>query len=163
VARQLAEATGWPVYGLDTVKDPFLTEIAAEAGTVERPFNRVLGRASYRAIFALIAAAPPGSPAIVDAWFGFQPRAMLEGLLAEAGIDEVLEVWCHAPADIVAARYRDRAAARLPGHPGAEYAEELRQLAARAEPMRVGPVLAVDTAGPMDLAAVRAFIDANWR
>ncbi len=52
VAQELSAATGWPVYALDTVKNPFLAEI----GAVDRPFNRVLGRASYRAIFALIAA-----------------------------------------------------------------------------------------------------------
>ncbi len=159
VAQHLAEATGWPVYALDTVKTPFLAEI----GTVDRPFNRVLGRASYRAIFALIGAAPPGTTAIVDAWFGFQPRELLEALVAEAGIDSILEFWCHAPPDLVAARYRDRAIARIPGHPGAEYTEELRLLAARAEPSRLGPVLEIDTSRSVDQGAVRAFIDANWR
>jgi glucokinase len=158
VATQVSEATGWPVYALDTVKNPFLAEI----GTVDRPFNRVLGRASYRAIFALIAAAPQGTTAIVDAWFGFQPRQLLETLLREAGITAVLELWCHAPADLIAGRYRDRADERLPGHPGPEYAEELRALAARAEPTRVAPVHPIDTSRPLDQAAVMAFIDANW-
>ena len=159
VATELARATRWPLFGLDTVKDPFLAEI----GTVDRPLNRVLGRASYRAIFALIAATPPGTTAIVDAWFGFQPRDLLESLVAEAGIDAVLELWCHAPPEVVAARYRDRAGLRLPGHPGAEYAEELHLLAGAAEPMRLGPVLAIDTARPVDHAAAMAFIDANGR
>ena len=123
----------------------------------------MLGRASYRAIFALIAAAPPGTTAIVDAWFGFQPRALLEALLSEAGVAATLELWCHAPPDLVAARYRDRAAERLPGHPGPEYADELRLLAARAEPMGFGPVLSVDTSRCVDQAGIRAFIDARWR
>ncbi len=158
VANALAGATGWPVYALDTVKNPFLAEI----GAVDRPFNRGLGRASYHAIFALIAAAPAGTTAIVDAWFGFQPRELLEVLLAEAGVDAVLEFWCHAPADVVAARYRGRAGDRLPGHPGPEYAEELRELAARAEPMRVGPVLEVDTSRLPDQGAMLEFIAANW-
>lgn len=162
VAARLSAATGWPVYALDTVKNPFLAEIGAEIGPIERPFNRVLGRASYRAIFDLIAAAPPGTTVIVDAWFGFQPRALLESLLAEAGVEAVLELWCHAPPETVAARYRDRAGARLPGHPGPEYAEELRLLAARAEPMRLGPVLSVETSGPVDQTAVRGFIAAHW-
>jgi glucokinase len=155
VAAELSAATGWPVLALDTVKEPFLAEI----GGVDRDFNRVLGRASYRAIFALLAAAPPGTTAIVDAWFGFQPRELLESLLAEAGISAVLEVWCRAPGDLVAARYRDRAGARPPGHPGADYAEELRRLAERAEPMRLGPVCEIDTSGPVDIGAVLGFID----
>jgi glucokinase len=122
-----------------------------------------LGRASYRAIFALIAAGPPGSTAIVDAWFGFQPRELLAALLAEAGVDAVVEIWCHATADIVAARYRDRADGRLPGHPGPEYAEELRLLATNAAPMALGPVHAIDTSRPLDPDALRDFIDASWQ
>jgi glucokinase len=159
VAQRLSEITGWPVYALDTVKDAFLAEI----GGADRGFNRVLGRASYRAIFALIAAGPPGSTAIVDAWFGFQPRELLAALLAEAGVDAVVEIWCHATADIVAARYRDRADGRLPGHPGPEYAEELRLLATNAAPMALGPVHAIDTSRPLDPDALRDFIDASWQ
>ena len=64
---------------------------------------------------------------------------------------------------MVAERYRNRADDRLPGHPGPDYADELRLLAARAEPMRLGPVLAVDTSRPLDQAAITAFIHANWR
>lgn len=160
VAARLSEATGWPVLALDTVKEPFLSEIAATLGPIERPFNRVLGRASYRAIFALLAAAPQGSTAIVDAWFGFQPRELLEDLLAAAGIDEVLEFWCTAPPGVVADRYRSRA--RAPGHPGPEYAKELEALASRAEPMRLGPVFEIDTTRPFDPATAAAFVAVNW-
>ncbi|MBD0415049.1 ROK family protein [Oryzicola mucosus] len=154
VAKRLSAETGWPLFALDTVKNPFLAEI----GTVDRPFNRVLGRASYKAIFALIEEAPANGTFIVDAWFGFQPKDMLEVLIAESGIAEVIEIWCHADPDAVAARYRRRAKRRLPGHPGAEYADELRELATRAEPMRIGPVLDVDTEWPLDMARVHAFV-----
>lgn len=160
VAARLSAVTGWPVMSLDTVKEPFLTEVAAAQGPVERPFNRVLGRASYRAVFALIAAAPPGATVIVDAWFGFQPLELLQELLAGAGVEEVLELWCAAPPEVVASRYRSRE--RLPGHPGAEYADELRALAARAEPMRLGPVLQVDTTAPFDAEAATGFISRHW-
>lgn len=160
VARGLSEATGWPVYALDTVKDPFLAEFGAGGMTIDRPFNRVLGRASYRAIFALIAAAPPGATVIVDAWFGFQPRALLEELAAAAGVTEISEVWCHTAPAIVAARYRARAADRLPGHPGPEYATELEALAARAEPMAIGPVHSLDTGTPVTRATLCALAEA---
>jgi glucokinase len=69
VARALSDATGWPVLTLDTVKTPFLHELAP----VDRTLNRTLGRASYAALFDLIADMPAGSTAIIDAWFGFQP------------------------------------------------------------------------------------------
>lgn len=160
VAARLSAATGWPVYALDTVKEPFLVELAATLGAIDRPFNRVLGRASYRAIFSLIAAAPEGSTAIVDAWFGFQPTELLEDLLAAAGIEAALEFWCVAPPEVVAERYRTRQ--RVPGHPGPEYAEELRALAARAEPLGLGPVLEVDTTAPFDVEAATGFIDREW-
>ncbi|PPE77281.1 transcriptional regulator, partial [Kaistia algarum] len=61
------------------------------------------------------------------------------------------EIWCHAPPDIVAARYAARATTRLPGHPGPEYAEELRALAARAKPIGRGPLLDVETTAPVDV------------
>lgn len=163
VAAGLSAATGWPVFALDTVKEPFLAEIAADQGApIERPFNRVLGRASYRAIFALLAAAPEGTTAIVDAWFGFQPKELLEQLLASAGIEDVLELWCAAPPDMVADRYRARSAQRLPGHPGPEYAEELRALAGRAAPMHLGPVMVVDTTLPFVARDVTDFIAGCW-
>ncbi|MBB5751647.1 ROK family protein [Prosthecomicrobium pneumaticum] len=146
VARALAERTGWPVLALDVIKNPFLERIEG----VDRPFNRLLGQASYAAIFATIGAAPPGSTFIVDAWFGFQPEAVLDAHIATAGLDQVAEIWCHAPPDTVAERYRSRAAARLPGHPGAAYADELRLLAARATPLGRGPLIAVDTTTPLD-------------
>ncbi|PPE77776.1 transcriptional regulator, partial [Kaistia algarum] len=82
VARALAAHTGWPILGLDTVKNPFLELIE----NVDRPFNRVLGRASYKAIFSIIGEAPAGSTFIVDAWFGFQPPELLEEHLAMAKV-----------------------------------------------------------------------------
>lgn len=154
VAKTISEAGGWPILALDTVKNPFLSEI----GTVDRPFNRVLGRASYRAIFDLIAESPEGSTTVVDAWFGFQPKDLLLELISEAKIAEITEIWCHAAPDTVAERYRTRAASRLAGHPGADYAEELRELARRAEPMRIGPVLDIDTEQPLNRQALLAHL-----
>lgn len=154
VARMISTHTGWPVLALDTIKNPFLQEIE----TVDRPFNRVLGRAAYRAIFALIAEAPDETTAIVDAWFGFQPAELLEQLIAEAGIAGVAEIWCSTDPEAIGQRYRDRAATRLPGHPGADYADELVVLAGKAEPMGIGPVLRLDTGAAPDMGAIDAFL-----
>lgn len=154
VATALAEATGWPLLSLDTIKDPFLEEIE----NVDRPFNRKLGRASMKAMFSVLREAPAETTVIMDAWFGFQPREFLQGLIDSAGIDAIAEVWCSAPPEIIGARYRARAGKRLPGHPGPEYAPELIALAARAEPARFGPVHAVETTAAVDMAAIRAFL-----
>lgn len=147
VARKLAKATGWPLLSLDTVKNPFLEEIDG----VDRPFNRKLGRASLKAMFSVLAAAPAGTTFIMDAWFGFQPRELLAELVAKSEVDAIAEVWCAAPPEVIGARYGARAGKRLPGHPGADYVPELIALAARAEPTRFGPVIEVDTTNQINI------------
>lgn len=158
VSVALSQATGWPLLRLDTIKDPFLTHIEG----VDRPFNRILGRASYEAIFSVLADAPDGTTAIVDAWFGFQPPEVLEAHLAKAGITETAEVWCYAPPEVVGARYGARASQRPKGHPGVEYVEELKVLAGRARPLARGPLLELETSSPADPARVLGWLDALW-
>ena len=153
VANALSVATGWPVLRLDTIKDPFLHELAP----VDRPFNRTLGRASYAAIFEILRDAPAGTTMIIDAWFGFQPEQILTQGLARAGVTVTAELWCHAPPDITGARYAARIGDRTPGHPGAEYVPELVTLAAKAQPMAIGPVQSIDTTIPLDISGVL-----NW-
>jgi len=157
VATMLARETGWPLLSLDTVKNPFLEEIEG----VDRPFNRKLGRASLKAMFAILSDAPAGTTVIIDAWFGFQPREFVQELIAHSGVGEVAEIWCSAPPETIGARYASRASNRLPGHPGAEYAPELVALAASAEPFGYGPVLTVDTTGHLDIQAVQKFLERN--
>jgi glucokinase len=157
VARAISDATGWPVLALDTVKNPFLT-ILPPGG---RLFNRTLGRASYTAIFDLIADAPAGSNFIIDAWFGFQPLDALTAGLAHAEITDLVEVWCHAPPETIGARYRARLDKRPAGHPGADYVPELIALAARAAPTGLAPRFEVDTTEPLDLAAITAWLQSR--
>lgn len=154
VAHRLSEATGWPILSLDTVKNPFLEEIEG----VDRPFNRKLGRASLKAMFAVLAEAPAGMTIIMDAWFGFQPRDFVEGLIAASDIGAIAEIWCSAPPETIGARYAERTGERLPGHPGPDYVPELIALAARAEPMRLGPMIEVDTTAPLDAAALQRWV-----
>jgi glucokinase len=146
VSRALAAETGWPLLVLDTVKEPFFDHL----GTGDRAWNRALGRASSQAIWSAVADWPDPVGVIVDAWFGFEPRDVLEGHIARARIGATVEVWCHAPAEVIVERYRARLGARHPGHPGAEYIPEIGPLAARAAPLSRGPVIAVDTTEPLD-------------
>ncbi|WP_337270574.1 ROK family protein [Oryzifoliimicrobium ureilyticus] len=150
LARELSVRSGWPLLALDTIKNPFLELIDG----VDRPFNRVLGRASYKAIFSTIGDAPPGSTFIVDAWFGFQPLEVLRDHIETAGVTKIAEVWCHAPPDLVGERYAARAAERLPGHPGLAYVPELVELARHAKPMAISPVMAIETNGDLNVTAV---------
>lgn len=154
IAEAIAIRTGWPRLALDTVKNPFLEEL----GGGDRAFNRTLGRASYKAIWSLMRDAPEGSTFIIDAWFGFQPRAVLVAYLEMSGVDRVAEIWCHAPGDVLAARYGARLDSRLPGHPGADYIPELVELSQRAEPLRIGPLYDLDTTLPADADALVAWL-----
>jgi glucokinase len=154
LSHTISQRTGWPILALDTVKNPFLEHIES----VDRLFNRTLGKASYQAIFSIIRDAPRGSTFIVDAWFGFQPLALLEEHIASASVTDIAEVWCHAPGEVLAKRYAARLAHRLPGHPGAEYIPELVELAKRAAPTQLGPVLDIDTSRPVADDVVMAWV-----
>jgi glucokinase len=158
VAHALSQATGWPILSLDTIKSPFLDILPPG----DRLFNRTLGRASYAAIFDLIADAPPGSSFIIDAWFGFQPIEKLNEHLARSGLGELAEIWCSAPPETIGARYAARIGARHPGHPGADYVPELIALAKRATPTGAAPCLDVDTTTPLDVMVVLNWLHQNW-
>ena len=158
VSRALADATGWPVLALDTIKNPFLATLPPG----DRLFNRTLGRASYAAIFDLIADAPAASSFVMDAWFGFQPREVLEQGLARAGVTEVAEVWCHAPPETVGARYAARLARWPAGHPGVDYVPELIELAGRAAPTGLAPCHDIDTTQPLNLPALTGWLRDLW-
>jgi glucokinase len=158
VARALADLTGWPVLTLDTIKTPFLEALPPG----DRAFNRTLGRASYAAIFDLIRDAPPGSTFIVDAWFGFQPLAVLEDGLARAGVSDLAEIWCHAPPEVIGQRYADRLHTRHPGHPGASYVPELIALAETARPTGLAPCFDIDTTLPLMPDELKDWLSRLW-
>ncbi|MER8435107.1 ROK family protein [Mesorhizobium sp. M1312] len=157
VSRGIAERMGWPLLALDTIKNPFLEVL----GGGDREFNRTLGRASYEAIWSVVGEAPAGTIFVVDAWFGFQPRQVLEDHLRRAGVEQTAEIWCHAPGEILAERYRARLDRRPAGHPGAAYIPELIELAKRAEPLRRGPLFDVDTTKAIAFDAITQWLQAT--
>jgi glucokinase len=154
VARALSSRLGCPWLALDTVKEPFFDHL----GTGDRAWNRALGRAASQAIWSLVAGWPPEVTPIVDAWFGFEPRDVLEGHLAAAGIERTVEIWCHAPVAVIVERYGARLGERHKGHPGAEYLPELPALVARARPLGRGPLVEVDTSRDIDAASLAAWV-----
>jgi glucokinase len=155
VAHALSRAETWPLLTLDTIKEAFFDHV----GTGDRDFNRLLGKASYQAIFAVIKDFPEGATVVVDAWFGFQPADVLHNHLARAGITQIGEIWCHAPGDVVGERYRARLEQRHPGHLGASYVLELIDLAERAQPLGTYPLFDVDTTRPLDLIALHEWLE----
>lgn len=151
LTRALSHRFGWPVLTLDSLKEPFMACFAP----VDRQRNRQLGCAAYQAIWNIVGQAPAGQIWLIDAWFGFQPRALLEQGLKQAGVGAVLELWMQISPDDAVARYQARLSQRLPGHPGAEYLPELRQLAQQAQPMALGPVLPVNAVAQDEAAVAR--------
>lgn len=157
VARAVADTYRWPLFALDTVKEPFFDAL----DHVDRALNSRLGTAAYRAIFDTIRAFPRPHTVIVEAWFGFRPLELLQSHMASAGIGEAVELWCHAPASIVCERYAARVPLRPAGHPGLAYIPELEVLVANAKPLGVFPSHSIDTSKPLDSAAVAAFLAAH--
>ncbi len=159
VARAVSQMLGWPLLTLDTIKEAFF----AHLGTGDREYNRLLGKASYQAMFALIGDFPEGSTTVVDAWFGFQPIEVLHGHLDRAGVDGTAEIWCHAPPEIIGQRYGSRLEQRHSGHLGASYVPELIELAGRARPLSTYRLLDVDTTGPLDNARLADWLAAAFK
>lgn len=151
LTRLMSQQFGLPVLTLDSVKEPFMASFAP----VDRQRNRQLGCAAYQAIWQIVSQAPAECIYLIDAWFGFQPKHVLEQGLQQAGVSEVLELWLQITPDEAVARYQSRLAQRMPGHPGAEYLPELRRLAEQAQPMALGPVLRVSSQEADQLRAVK--------
>ncbi|EJL87042.1 AAA family ATPase [Pantoea sp. GM01] len=158
LTRALAEQFGLPVLTLDSLKEPFMASFAP----VDRQRNRQLGCAAYQAIWKVVAQAPARCTYVIDAWFGFQPREVLQQGLQHAGVTRVLELWLAISPDDAVARYQSRLTDRMPGHPGAEYLPELRKLAESAQPMALGPVLQLDARNP-DQAVAFAWLQRQLR
>ncbi len=156
IARALARRLDIPILSLDVVKEQFFDALGNAGG--DREFGRILARASINSIWALLVDFPPDALVVVEAWFRLPPHtAVVEGL-HRAGIERTVEVWCHAPASVLAQRYADRE--RHPGHPpAADYVNELVELAGVARPMAIGPHIEVDTCDfdAVDIAGV-----ADW-
>ena len=147
VARAIANQGAWPLLALDTVKEALF----AHLGTGDRDYNRLLGRASYQAMFELAADFPDGVTVVMDAWFGFQPDEALASHVRRVGEPQVLQVWCHAPPAEIGRRYAERVAGRSGGHLGLDYVPELIALAKRAAPLKDYPAYETGTMRPFDI------------
>ena len=158
VARAISRARNWPLLSLDTIKEALF----ANLGTGDRDYNRLLGKASYQAVFALIGDFPDHTTVVIDAWFGFQPVEILQTHIAHAGLHQLAEVWCHAPGQVLGERYSSRLDQRHAGHLGASYVPELVELAGRARPLGTYALFEVDTTRRFDAASLLQWLDMSF-
>ena len=108
-----------------------------------------LGKA---AVLTMLRTAHTCPGAVLDStWFGYAFP------LARTLPGRLIEVHCTVPLDLARARYRARTGHRHAGHlDGARSDQELRGEPSR--PLGLGPVVVVDTSGPVDIAKVAATV-----
>jgi glucokinase len=144
IAREMASSFNLPILARDTIQEVLYDVI----GTGDREYNRMLGRAGMAVIWAVIAHFPLDASVIIDTWCRYPPYDWVRQGLDTAGIDRFVEIWCHAPGEILSSRYLSRVGVRHAGHPGKEFAVELIEIAKKAVPMGIGDLFLVDTSTP---------------
>jgi predicted kinase len=153
VGAALGHALGLPFISKDPIKEALFDALQGPAGDVE--YSRRLSAAAMEVLWT-VAAACPG--AVLEA--NFRPHSAYERgrLLA---LPPAVEVFCDCGADEAARRFAARArAGRHPAHPLPELPAEMR--AEYDRPFALGPVVRVDTSGPVDIPSVVARIEAVW-
>ncbi|MEQ9886059.1 AAA family ATPase [Pectobacterium zantedeschiae] len=141
VARIIADELNLTQLSLDEIKEPFMVQFC---DIIDRALNRKLGYAAYQAMFNIVRQAPNNSILILDAWFGFREKTVLQEYLTSCDIKKPIEIWNAISSERVAERYQARMNERIKGHPGDEYLPELISLAHQAQPMRIGECYTVD-------------------
>ena len=151
LAGPLAAALGLPLIGKDLIKEALFDAL----GTGDRAWSRRLGAASFEVLYAVAGALPA---VVLDANLG--PEA---GPRLRAPDADLIEVFCRCPPEEVERRFAARAPRRHPGHVDHQLAREVKAaLAGGIGPLRLGgPVLEVDSARPVDLARVAAWVLAH--
>jgi chloramphenicol 3-O-phosphotransferase len=148
LASPLAHHLCLPLLGKDTIKEALFDTL----GTGDRAWSRRLGAASYAVLLALVRELPA---AVVDA--NFYPDHG-PGLLQAC--QRPIEVCCRCPAAEVERRFTRRAPGRHPGHVDHVLDAQLKAaLDGGVGPLGLGgPVLEVDTSGPVDVTAIASWV-----
>lgn len=142
LSRALADALRLPLLAKDEVKEA-LADVLGRPDDVAR--SQQLGRAAVRAVLRVAQRCP--SAVIDSTWFP-EVRPLVEQLPGA-----LVEVRCVVDRELARRRYHDRAAGRHVGHLDLARTED--ELWGRpAAPLGVGPLVEVDTSGPVDVTTV---------
>lgn len=144
VAAALATELGLPLLAKDEIKEALMDALGPPPTVAD---SQRLGKA---AVLAMLRVARHCPGAVLDStWYNYAiPLARtLPGQLAE--------VHCTLPLDLARARYLSRAATRHAGH--LDFARSEAELWGEpSRPPGLGPVVPVDTSGPLDAASLAA-------
>jgi predicted kinase len=142
LAANLHDALGMPVVAKDAIK-----EALAEAVDVRLPTQR-LGALASDVMWSIVRELP--EPAIVESfWLSGRDDAHFSSGLEVAGIRRGVEIWCHAPLDVMRSRIRTRP--RHFVHQDEGRHEEWEFFAQAARPISRFPVISCDTGKAVDL------------
>lgn len=148
LAAGLAAELGLPLLVKDEIKEALADALGAPADV---PASQRLGRAAVLALLR-VAARCPG--AVLDSTWFDRTRPLVAALPGR-----LVEVRTVLPRELARQRYRDRAAGRHPGHLDRQRTEA-ELWATPVAPLGVGPLVEVDTTGPVDVPALAARIRA---
>lgn len=142
LATALAAALGLPLLAKDEIKEALVDALGPPADVAA---SQRLGRA---AVLALLRVASRCPGAVLDStWFDYT-RPLVAALPGR-----VVEVRTTLPRELARERYLARAAGRHAGHLDLERTED--ELWGRpVAPLGAGPVIEVDTSGPIDVPAL---------
>jgi predicted kinase len=144
LAVALAAELGLPLLAKDEIKEALMDGLGVPQTVAE---SRRLGRA---AVLAMLRVASRCRGAVLDStWFDYALP------LARALPGQLAEVHCIVPLELARARYQARASQRHVGHlDTARTGDELWGQPCR--PLGLGPVIEVDTSGPVDIVQLAA-------
>ena len=147
LASALAAELRLPLLAKDEIKEALMDGLGRPATVAQ---SQRLGKA---AVLVMLRIARHCPAAVLDStWFDYTLPLLnaLPGQLAE--------VHCTIPRDLAQARYMARAATRHPGHLDAARTDE-ELWGEPSRPPGLGPVIDVDTSGPVDITRLAAALD----
>jgi predicted kinase len=149
LARAVGERLGLPVIEKDALKETLFDTLGAE----DVAMSQRLGPPTYALLFAVARATlAAGASLVLEANFF---RGTDEGRFAALPPHRLLQAHCHAPLDVLIARYESRIGTRHAGH---HDAARVPELVGRYESGLNGPL---DVAGELlELDTTQASVDA---
>jgi predicted kinase len=149
LAVPLAAELGFALVSKDRIKETLHDALGAPEPDLA--WSQALGAAAMELLWALAADAPS---VVVEA--NFRPHSPYQRGKLAALADDPVEVYCRCDPGLAARRYRDRAGTRHPVHVVTSLTPHM--LAEYDRPVGIGELVTVDTAVPVDAAAVAAAV-----